>query len=216
MTQTFGGRHAYVWAIPTRVHDYAVPVELLESIPTAFLQHLQFRRLSASYAEICNVIQRSDHLKTLTLYELGGLDELQLEKIIDLPVATNLRTLRIRHLPTPLDKDHGILLSKILPKLTSLTNLILEVSTLHDQPFFESFVFTCRHISTLTLGYSNQITNKGLAMLGRHGELRRFEITPGLQFELETLKTIVYGNPHLSELILPKESVTDEFRNSFV
>jgi len=216
VTQTFGGRHAYVWAIPTRVRDYAVPLELLESIPTSLLQHVQFRRLSTRYADICKVIQRSDHLKTLILYELGGLDELQLENIIDLPVAANLRTLRIRYLPTPLDKDHGILLSKILPRLTSLTNLILEVSTLHDQPFFESFVFTCRHIWNLTLGYSNRLTNEGLAMLGRHGELRRLEITPGLRFELETLKTIVAGNPHLSKLILPQESVTDIFRKSLV
>jgi len=126
VTQMFGGRHAYVWAIPTRVHDYAGPLELLELIPTASLQHVQFRRLSTSYAGISNVIQQTAHLKTLTRYELGGFDELQLEMIIDLPVATNLRTLRIRHLPTRFDKDRGILLSKILLKLTSLMNLILK------------------------------------------------------------------------------------------
>jgi hypothetical protein len=216
VTQTFGGRHAYVWAIPTRVRDGAVPLDLLDSIPTTFLRHLQFRRLSGSYADICKVIQRCDHLEALTLYELGGLEELELEKMIDLPVATNLRTLRIRYLPTPMDTDHGVLLSNLVPKLTGLMNLILEISTLHDQPFFETFAFTCRHIWNFTVGYSYQITNNGLAMLGKHGQLRRFEITPGLQFDLETLKTIVYGNPYLTELILPKENVTEEFRKSLL
>lgn len=198
------------------MRDGAVPLDVLENIPSTFLRHLQFRRLSGSYADIGKVVQRSDRLETLTLYELGGFDELQLTKIIDFPVATNLRTLRIRYLPTPMDQDHGVQLSKIIPKLTSLKTLILEVSTLRDQPFFESFAFSCRHVWNFTLGYSNRITSEGLAMLGRHGELRTFEITPGLQFDLETLKTIVFGNPYLSELILPKESVHDELRKGLV
>jgi hypothetical protein len=212
------GRHAYVWAMPTRVRDVVVTPDVFESIPTTFLRHLQFRRLASSFNEICQVVQRSQHLETLILYELSSLDELHLEKLIDSPVASTLRTLRIRFLPTPtpMDKDHGALLSKILPKLQALTNLILEVSTLHDQPFFESFAFSCRQVWNLTLGYSNEITKEGLQMLGRHGELRKFEITPGLKFDLETLKTIVYGNPNLVELILPKESVTDESRKGLV
>jgi len=217
VNQNFVGRHAYVFAIPNRVRDATVPIEVMEQIPSTFLRHLQFRRLSGSYKEISEVVQRCDQLETLTMYELGSLDDLHLEKLIDLPVAKSLRTLRIRYLPIPSqDKDHGVLLAKLLPQLPSLTNVILEVSTLHDQPFFESFAISCRQVWNFTLGYSHEITQEGLAMLARHGELRKLEITPGLKFELETLKKIVYGNPKLVELILPKESVTDNFRKDLV
>lgn len=144
VTQPFAGRHAYVMTVPTRVQTGAVPVELLNKIPST-LKHLQFRHVYGKYSNILEVIQRNDTLETLNIYELGDLESLHLEKLLDLPVAQNLKALRLRHLPHHGEIDHGALAAKILPHLLSLKTFTCEVSSLEDEPFFSTFI-GCKQI----------------------------------------------------------------------
>jgi hypothetical protein len=198
--------------VPTRVQTGAVPLELLNNIPST-LKHLQFRRVYGKYNEILEVIQRNDKLETLHLYELGNLESLHLEKIIDLPIAQSLKTLRLRHLPYHVETDQGVLVAKILPHLTSLKNFILEISSLEDEPFISTFA-RCKQIWNFKFGYSDKVTSEGLRKLARHGELRTLEFMPCLRFDVDTLRTIIDGNPHLTVLLLPKETVSETFAQS--
>jgi hypothetical protein len=203
-------RNAYIMNIPTRVQTGAVPLDLLQSIPST-LKHLQFRRIYGRYNNLFEVISRNDNLESLNLYEIGDLESIHLEKVIDLPIAQSLRVLRIRYLPHHVETDHGILIAKILPHLVSLTTFALEISSLENEPFFSTFV-QCKNIQNFKFGYCERVTLEGLASLAQHGELRSLELMPLLSFDLETLRTIIHGNPHLSLLLLPNESISDAFQ----
>ena len=50
----------------------------------------------------------------------------------------------------------------------------------------------------------------GLTKLAQHGELRTLEFMPWVKFDIDTLRTILDGNPHLTLLLLPKETVSEE------
>ena len=207
VTQPFAARHAYVMTIPTRVQTGAVPLELLENIPST-LKHLQFRRIYGKYHNLFEVIQRNNSLETLNLYEIGDLESLHLEKMIDLPIAQSLRVLRIRHLPHHADTDHGALVAKILPHLMALQTFTMEISSLEDDPFFSTFA-RCKQIQNFKLGYCEQVTPEGLSKLSRHGELRSLELMPCVRFQIDTLRTIIHGNPLMALLLLPKETISE-------
>ena len=194
--------------VPTRVETGSVPIELLNNIPST-LKHLQFRRVYEKYDHICEVIQRNDHLETLNLYEIGDLGSLHLEKMIDLPIAKNLKALRLRYLPHHVETDHGVLVAEILPHLTSLKTLTLEIASLEDEPFFSTFI-RCKNIWNFKFGYSSRLTLEGLTQLARHGELRILEFMPCVGLDIDTLRTIIDGNPHLRLLLLPKEAVSEK------
>jgi hypothetical protein len=147
----------------------------------------------------------------LNLYEVGDLDAIHLEKIIDLPIAQNLKILRLRHLPAQLEKDYGAMMAKLLPHLTSLATFTLEICSMKDEPFFSTFV-RCKSIQHFKFGYCDDITTEGLAKLSQHGELRSLELMPCLRFDVETLRAIIIGNPNLALLLLPKETVTKELQ----
>lgn len=210
VAQPFAARHPFVTTIPTRVQTGSVPLDLLQNIPST-LTHLQFRRIYGRYDNLLDVIKRNDSLEILNLYEVGDLDAIHLEKIIELPIAQNLKILRLRHLPAQLEKDYGNMMAKLLPKLTSLQTFTLEICSLKDEPFFSTFV-RCRTIQHFKFGYCDEITMEGLAKLSQHGELRTLEFMPCLRFDVETLRAIIVGNPHLALLLLPKETVTKELQ----
>lgn len=210
VTQPFAARHAYVMTIPTRVQTGAVPLELLENIPST-LKHLQFRRIYGKYHHLFEVIQRNDNLETLNLYEIGDLESLHLEKMIDLPIAQSLRVLRIRHLPHHAETDHGALVAKILPHLPALRTFTMEISSLEDEPFFTTFA-RCKQIQNLKLGYCERVTPEGLCKLGQHGELRSVEFMPCTRFQIDTLRMIIAGNIHLTLLLLPKETLSEQLQ----
>lgn len=52
----------------------------------------------------------------------------------------------------------------------------------------------------------------GVRKLARHRELKTLEFMPLLSFDLETLRVIIDGNPNLTLLLLPRESVSDELQ----
>ena len=210
VTQPFAARHAYVMTIPTRVQTGAVPLDLLEQIPSS-LKHLQFRRIYGRYHNLFQVISRNDHLESLNLYEIGDLDSLHLEQLVDLPIAQNLKYLRIRHLPFHAEANHGGVLSKILPHMPSLENFVLEITAMENEPFFSTFA-TCKQIKNFKFGYCERVTEEGLMKLGRHGELRNVEFMPGLHLNIEILRAIVNGNEKLKVLLLPRESISGEFQ----
>jgi len=210
VTQPFAARHAYVMTIPTRVQTGAVPLDLLEQIPSS-LKHLNFRRIYGRYHNLFQVISRNDHLESLNLYEIGDLESLHLEKLVDLPVAQNLKYLRIRHLPFHAEANHGGVISKLLPNMPSLENFVLEITAMEDEPFFSTFA-SCKQIRNFKFGYCERATEAGLSKLGRHGELRHVEFMPGLRLNIEILRTIVNGNENLKVLLLPRESITGEFQ----
>jgi len=128
--------------------------------------------------------------------------------MIDLPIAQSLRVLRIRHLPHHVETDHGALVAKILPHLPALQTFTMEISSLEDEPFFSTFA-RCKQIQNLKLGYCERVTLEGLSKLGRHGELRSLELMPCVRFEVDTLRTIIDGNPRMSILLLPKETISE-------
>jgi hypothetical protein len=205
--QPFAARHPFVMTIPTRVQTGAVPLDLLENIPST-LKHLQFRRIYGRYHNLLEVIQRNDNLQILNLYEIGDIESLHLEKIIELPIAQSLKILRIRHLPPQqVETDHGAIIAKILPHLTALETLTFEVTAMKDEPFFSTFV-RCKTIRHLKFGYCERVTAEGLGKLARHGFLRSIEFMPYVSFDVETLKAIIAGNPNLTMLFLPKETVS--------
>lgn len=196
--------------VPTRVQTGAVPLDLLHNIPST-LKHLQLRRIYGRYSHLLEVIQRNDSLEILNLFEIGDLESLHLEKIIDMPIAQSLKILRIRHLPQHTDVDYGVLMAKILPHLPSLHTFAFEVSCLKDEPFFSTFI-RCKTIRHFKFGYCNDVTKEAVGMIGRHGQLWSLEIMPLVQFDLEILRAIIDGNPSLTLLLLPRESVSDEFQ----
>jgi hypothetical protein len=208
VAQPFTVRHAFIMTVPTHVQIGPVPIQLLNNVPST-LKHLQFRRVYRKYDHICQVIQRNDHLETLNLYEIGDLQLLHLEKLIDLPVAQNLKALRLRHLVHHIEIDHGVLVSEILPHLPSLKTFTLEISSLEDEPFFPTFI-RCKNIWNFKFGYCYRVTLGGMTQLARHGELRTLEFMPCVWLDINTLKTIIDGNPHLTLLLLPKEAVSEK------
>jgi hypothetical protein len=191
--------------IPTRVQTGAVPVELLQNIPST-LKHLQFRRIYGRYDDLLEVIQRNDCLQILNLYEIGDIEALHLEKIIDMPIAPSLKILRIRHLPH-VETDHGVLVAQVLPYLTSLETFTFEICALKDEPFFSTFV-RCKTILHFKFGYCDQVTLAGVKTIARHGKLKSIEFMPYVAFDMDTLRMIIAGNPQLSTLFLPKETVS--------
>jgi len=128
--------------------------------------------------------------------------------MIDLPIAQTLRVLRIRHLPHHADTDHGALVAKILPHLEALQTFTMEISSLEDEPFFSTFA-RCKQIQNFKLGYCERVTPEGLSKLSRHGELRSLELMPCVRFQIDTLRTIIHGNPRMSLLLLPKETISE-------
>jgi hypothetical protein len=212
--QPFAARQAYIITVPSHVQTGSIPVELLNNIPST-LKHLQFRRVYGKYSHICEVIRRNDHLESLNLYEIGNLESLHLEKLINLPVAKNLKALRLRHLPHHAEIDHGALVARTLPHLTSLRTLTVEISSLEDEPFFSTFI-RCKNIRNFKFGYSDRVTLEGLSQLARHGELRTLEFMPCVGLDIDTLRTIIDGNTHLRSLLLPKEAVSEKRENALL
>jgi F-box-like len=208
--QPFAIRHPYVMTLPARVQAGVVPVEVLHNIPST-LKHLQFQRIYGKYHKLLEVIQRNDSLESLNLYEIGDLESLHLGKIVGLPMALNLRALRIRQLPYYAEIDHGALVAEILPHLVSLETLSLELSSMREEPLFSTFV-SCRCIHNLKIGYCDRITIEGVAKLAQHSELRTLELMPCLRFDLKTLRAIIDGNPHLTLLLLPREAISEKFQ----
>ena len=100
-------------------------------------------------------------------------------------------------------------MAKILPHLTSLKTLTVEIWSLKDDPFFPTFI-QCKNIWNLKFGYSDKVTLEGLAQLARHGELRTLEFMPCVGLDIDTLTTIIDGNPRLSLLLLPKEALSEK------
>jgi hypothetical protein len=196
--------------VPTRVQTGAVPLDLLDNIPST-LKHLQFRRIYGRYNHLLEVIQRNNDLEILNLFEIGELESLHLEKLIDQPIAQSLRILRIHHLNMHTDVDYGVFASKILPHLPALQTFAFEVCALKDEPFFTT-LYLCRTIRHLKLGYCRSVSKEGLSKLAKHGELKTLELMPLVTFDLEVLGAIIAGNPNMTLLLLPRESVTDEFQ----
>lgn len=212
VAQPFAARHPFVMAVPTRVQTGSIPVDILDKMPST-LRHLQFRRIYGRYHDLLDVIKRNDNLEILNLFELGDLTSVHLETIVDLPIAQNLKVLRIRHLSQDIVfVDHGAMIAKVLPHLSSLVTFTFEVASVTDEPFFSTFV-RCRNIHHFKFGYCDKVTKEGLSMLVRHGELRTLEFMPSLPIDLEILNAIIAGNPHLSLLLLPRECVSDALQN---
>jgi hypothetical protein len=203
--QPFAARHPFVMTIPTRVQTGTVPVELLQNIPST-LKHLQFRRIYGRYDDLLQVIQRNDRLQILNLYEIGDVEALHLEKIIEMPIAQSLKILRIRHLPH-VETDHGVMIAKVLPYLTSLETFTFEICSLQDEPFFSTFV-RCKSIRHFKFGYCDQVTLEGIKTIARHGNLKSMEFMPYVALDMDSLRMIIAGNPQLSTLFLPKETVS--------
>jgi hypothetical protein len=208
--QPFAARHPFVMTVPTRVQTGAVPLDLLHNIPSS-LKHLQLRRIYGRYNHLLEVILRNENLEILNLFEIGDLESLHLENIIDQPVAQSLTILRIRYLNQHSDVDYGRIASQILPHLPKLETFAFEVCCLKDEPFFTTF-YLCRNIRHFKFGYCRDVTKDGLAKISRHGKLKSLELMPLVAFDLETLRTIVNGNPNMTILLLPKESVSEEFQ----
>jgi hypothetical protein len=183
-------------------------MELLHNIPST-LKHLQFRRVYGRYGHLLEVIQRNNNLEILNIFEIGNLQAIRLESIIDFPVAQSLKILRIRHLLQQTDVDYGALISQVLPHLTSLKTFAFEVCSMKDEPFFSTLI-KCKTIRHFKFGYCDSVTTTGTASLARHGELVTLEFMPLLLFDLDTLRMIIDGNPKLQLLLLPKEAISED------
>jgi len=158
------------------------------------------------YDDLLQVIQRNDRLQILNLYEIGDVEALHLEKIIEMPIAQSLKILRIRHLPH-VETDHGVMIAKVLPYLTSLETFTFEICSLQDEPFFSTFV-RCKTIRNFKFGYCDQVTLEGIKTIARHGNLKSMEFMPYVALDMDSLRMIIAGNPQLSTLFLPKETVS--------
>jgi hypothetical protein len=168
-------------------------MDLLHNIPST-LKHLQLRRIYGRYNDVLEIIQRSDNLEILNLFEIGNLEALRLEIIIHFPIARSLKIVRIRHLPLHADVNYGSLISQVLPYLPSLKTFAFEARSLKDEPFFSTLT-SCKSVRHFKFGCCNSVTTTGIAKLAQHGELQTLEFMPFLLFDLETLRTIIHGNP---------------------
>jgi hypothetical protein len=210
VTQPFAARHPFVMNVPTRVQSGAVTPELLDNIPST-LKHLQFRRIYGKYNYLLSVVERNVRLEILNLFEIGDLEAIHLDKIIDTPIAQSLKVLRIRHLTYNIEANYGELISKIIPHLPNLEIFAFEVCALKDEPFMSTFV-RCKNIRHFKFGFCSQVTRESVAKIALHGHLRSLELMPLAVFDIETLEQIVVGNPNLKLLLLPKETISDDIQ----